>query len=147
MCTPINTASYIDPSFAFMTMKGGRKEKGFYLQLRLCSGFNRGRQGQQAGRGEAEGNCLGQRQRVGGGSQQQQEEQLEKLEAEPGTLINHARSERGMQLLDLQELSQAINFHWLPEAWSLEARGQKPEQVLRKPISGASGSGPRPWIG
>lgn len=66
MCMPANTASYIDPSSAFMTMKGGRKEKEFYLQLRLCSGFNRGRQGQQAGRGGAEGNCLGQRQRAGG---------------------------------------------------------------------------------
>ena len=61
------------------------------------------------------------------GSRQQQEEQPEKLEGEPSILINHTRSERGMQRLDLQELSQAINFHWLPGAWSLEPGGQRPE--------------------
>ena len=66
---------------------------------------------------------------------------------EHSILINHARLNGGMQGLDLQGLSQAINFHWLPEARSLEARGRKPERVPRQPISGAAGSGPGPWVG
>lgn len=42
-------------------------------------------------------------------------------------LINHARLRGWIWGLDLQELSQAINFHWLPEAWSLKPGGQRLE--------------------
>lgn len=64
-----------------------------------------GGQGQQGG--GSEGITVARDKRPGEGEKrhcgrQQQEE---------GILINHARLERGMWGLDLQELSQAINFH------------------------------------
>lgn len=98
------------PFLCFHGQERGKKE-GMLSAIWGCWGFNQGRQGQQTERGGAEEDCLSQRQRARIESQQQQEEEQEKLEGEPSILINHARSGREMQRLDLQELSQAINFH------------------------------------
>ena len=50
--------------------EGEERRRNFICSLRLCSGFNRGRQGQQAGRGELRGIALARDKgpREGGGS-------------------------------------------------------------------------------
>lgn len=139
--------SHTHPFLRVHGQEGGRLERrrNVICSLRLCSGFNRVRQGQQAGRGELRGIALARDKGPGegGGSRGRGSRRRRRTQY----LDKPGKVEGGMPGLDLQELSQAINFHWLPEAQSLEARGRKPERVPRQPISGAAGSGPGPWVG
>lgn len=98
-----DTVSHIHPFPSFHGQGEGEEGRRNFI-CNLCGGFNRGRQGQQAGGGGAEGNCLGQRQSWG--------EVAVAGEGGGGTqyLDNHARSEGGDEGIGLARTFSSHKF-------------------------------------